>query len=279
MSSDFDFDCPSISYNIATNSSSFSADVLLENENWFKVKHDHHESKSMKLANGVEKENSSLSDNVSSSSGLSKVARVPTVGAARVDAAGATKSVVTVAAMNKKSVVRKPAGSMTKPQSATSIPAPNASKKSRLPVSTAPFRACTVRPTSTGASSSGTCMTSGTGTGNKNSIKRPRDAVTVDSKTGSSRISATALMTSAAAATAVSKSCDDDMLQMLKTHNKQTCASSHTYEPAMHSVRDVRKWEKSTGSMWSDLKTAEERTRANAEIHAMKKAALAQSNI
>jgi hypothetical protein len=61
-----------------------------------------------------------------------------------------------------------------------------------------------------------------------------------------------------------------DMLALLKKHNEKFAAVP-LYEPPMHSVRDVRNWERSTGRAWASL-SAEERTHANKEITEMKKA-------
>lgn len=63
---------------------------------------------------------------------------------------------------------------------------------------------------------------------------------------------------------------NDDMLTLLKKHNEKFAAVP-IYEPPMHSVRDVRNWERSTGRAWASL-TAEERSHANKEITEMKKA-------
>ena len=82
---------------------------------------------------------------------------------------------------------------------------------------------------------------------------------------------ATTNATTTNTATAKHISCDDDIMNMLKTHNK-TCTSTALYEPARHSVRDVRKWEKRNGNglKWSQL-TPQERINANREIDEMKK--------
>lgn len=67
-------------------------------------------------------------------------------------------------------------------------------------------------------------------------------------------------------------SCEEDIMDMLKTHNK-TCGSAALYEPAKHSVRDVRKWEKKSGLVWAKL-NPQERARVNQEIDEMKQAAV-----
>lgn len=61
---------------------------------------------------------------------------------------------------------------------------------------------------------------------------------------------------------------DKSMMDLLKKHN-QKFAPVPTYEPPRHSVRDVRKWEKLNGKLWSNLKP-EEREIVNAEIGKMK---------
>lgn len=55
---------------------------------------------------------------------------------------------------------------------------------------------------------------------------------------------------------------------LLKEHNAKF-APVPVYEPPKHSVRDVRKWEKMSGRLWSDLKP-EEREKVNEEIGQMK---------
>ena len=69
-----------------------------------------------------------------------------------------------------------------------------------------------------------------------------------------------------------STSAEDDtaMMELLKKHNKRF-APIPIYEPPRHSVRDVRKWEKSSGKTWLSLKP-EEREVVNAEIESMKNA-------
>eukprot|EP00596_Hydrurales_sp_CCMP1899_P007067 CAMPEP_0119050332 /NCGR_PEP_ID=MMETSP1177-20130426/69289_1 /TAXON_ID=2985 /ORGANISM="Ochromonas sp, Strain CCMP1899" /LENGTH=380 /DNA_ID=CAMNT_0007028601 /DNA_START=84 /DNA_END=1226 /DNA_ORIENTATION=- len=61
---------------------------------------------------------------------------------------------------------------------------------------------------------------------------------------------------------------DKSMMDLLKKHN-QKFAPVPAYEPPRHSVRDVRKWEKLNGKIWSNLKP-EEREIVNAEIGKMK---------
>ena len=70
---------------------------------------------------------------------------------------------------------------------------------------------------------------------------------------------------------------DDEtsMVELLKKHN-QRFAPIPIYEPSRHSVRDVRKWEKSSGKTWSSLRP-EEREVANAEIGRAKELALKES--
>ena len=63
--------------------------------------------------------------------------------------------------------------------------------------------------------------------------------------------------------------CDDDIMQLLKKHNKHT-APPAVYEPARYSVREVRKWEKMSGKLWADL-NPKEREEANAAIEQMKR--------
>jgi hypothetical protein len=55
---------------------------------------------------------------------------------------------------------------------------------------------------------------------------------------------------------------------LLKEHNAKF-APVPVYEPPKHSVRDVRKWEKMSGRLWSDLKP-EEREKVNEEIGQLK---------
>lgn len=55
---------------------------------------------------------------------------------------------------------------------------------------------------------------------------------------------------------------------LLKQHNARF-APVPAYEPPRYSVRDVRKWEKLTNKVWSDLKP-EEREKANEEIGKLK---------
>lgn len=68
---------------------------------------------------------------------------------------------------------------------------------------------------------------------------------------------------------------DVSMMELLKKHN-QRFAPIPIYEPPRHSVRDVRKWEKSSGKTWSSLRP-EEREVANAEIGRIKEIALKES--
>jgi hypothetical protein len=58
--------------------------------------------------------------------------------------------------------------------------------------------------------------------------------------------------------------------QLLKEHNAKFTPIP-AYEPPKHSVRDVRKWEKLTGKVWSELRP-EERQIVNDEISKMKDA-------
>lgn len=60
----------------------------------------------------------------------------------------------------------------------------------------------------------------------------------------------------------------DDILKILKQHNEQF-GKKAVYEPARHSVRDVRAWEKQSGKIWATLST-EDRESANQEILRMK---------
>jgi hypothetical protein len=68
--------------------------------------------------------------------------------------------------------------------------------------------------------------------------------------------------------TATAKDAETDMMELLKKHN-QRFAPIPVYEPPRHSVRDVRKWEKASGKLWSNLKP-EEREVVNADIGRMK---------
>jgi hypothetical protein len=58
------------------------------------------------------------------------------------------------------------------------------------------------------------------------------------------------------------------MIALLRKHNARF-APVPIYEPSRHSVRDVRKWEKLSGKLWSTLRP-EEREVANAEISKLK---------
>ena len=62
---------------------------------------------------------------------------------------------------------------------------------------------------------------------------------------------------------------EEDLMALLQQHNKKF-KSKHTYEPRIHSVRDVKKWEKKHGKKYCSL-NVEERKMANFEISAMKK--------
>ena len=68
---------------------------------------------------------------------------------------------------------------------------------------------------------------------------------------------------------------DESMMELLKKHNKKF-APVPIYEPSRHSVRDVRKWEKSSGKTWATL-GPEDRETANAEIKSKKDAELRES--
>jgi hypothetical protein len=61
----------------------------------------------------------------------------------------------------------------------------------------------------------------------------------------------------------------EDLMALLQQHNKKF-KSKHTYEPRVHSVRDVRKWEKKHGKKYCAL-NMQERTIANREISLMKR--------
>lgn len=262
---------------------------------------------------GVDKENtnslcgSNTMQNNSSSSGALRVVRVPAVrvgaetctSTATVTPSGGPALAATASGARKKQV-NKPGVSTTKPLGVSNSAATSASagvgphaRVSKLPMATAPSgksvsSSCNAaRPINT-ASGGGPVVSSLITT--KSSVKRTRDATAaVISKPpttyAASNTHASAARprftiasissTSSSTSAATSLSCDDEILSMLKAHNKQTVGSSHTYEPAMHSVRDVRKWEKSTGRLWGELKTSEDRARANAEIDVMKKAAMA----
>jgi hypothetical protein len=65
--------------------------------------------------------------------------------------------------------------------------------------------------------------------------------------------------------------CNDqqEMLDMLKKHNEKFAPVS-LYEPPRHSVRDIRKWERHSGQVWSSLKP-DERGVVNEQISDMKK--------
>lgn len=61
------------------------------------------------------------------------------------------------------------------------------------------------------------------------------------------------------------------MMALLQQHNKKFRAPV-LYEPSRHSVRDVRRWERSSGLTWSSL-PPEQREQANSDILALKQAA------
>lgn len=65
------------------------------------------------------------------------------------------------------------------------------------------------------------------------------------------------------------KTDEKEMLEMLKRHNEKFAPAS-LYEPPKHSVRDIRKWERHSGQVWSDLKP-DQRGAVNEEIFEMKK--------
>jgi hypothetical protein len=60
------------------------------------------------------------------------------------------------------------------------------------------------------------------------------------------------------------KEVDSEMVEALRQHNIKF-APPAVYEPALHSLKDVRRWEKSTGKIWSQL-SIEEKEKANKEI-------------
>jgi hypothetical protein len=61
---------------------------------------------------------------------------------------------------------------------------------------------------------------------------------------------------------------NSDMLDMLKEHNKKFRPVA-LYEPSRHSVRDVRRWERSTGLSWASL-APDQRESANSDILKLK---------
>lgn len=63
---------------------------------------------------------------------------------------------------------------------------------------------------------------------------------------------------------------NEAMMAAIAAHNRKFAAKCD-YAPAQHSVRDVRAWEKQTGSKWYSL-NPEGRHAANTEIAAMKAA-------
>lgn len=63
---------------------------------------------------------------------------------------------------------------------------------------------------------------------------------------------------------------EDALLLMLKQHNKKF-APVAAYVPPMHSVREVRQWEKLTGKHWNSLSQTQ-RQEANEEISELKHA-------
>lgn len=60
-----------------------------------------------------------------------------------------------------------------------------------------------------------------------------------------------------------------DMVDILRKHNERFVPVP-VYEPQLHSVRDVRNWEKQTGKFWANLNPSE-KEKANHEISQMKK--------
>lgn len=63
------------------------------------------------------------------------------------------------------------------------------------------------------------------------------------------------------------KGLDADMVDLLRQFNGKFSAPK--YEPAMHSIRRVRAWEKATGKVWSSLSSADKEL-TNREISLMK---------
>jgi hypothetical protein len=61
---------------------------------------------------------------------------------------------------------------------------------------------------------------------------------------------------------------DQEMLELLMKHNKKFVEPT-LYEPSRHSVRDVRRWEKESGKIWSTLNPSD-REIANKQISAYK---------
>lgn len=99
--------------------------------------------------------------------------------------------------------------------------------------------------------------------------RQKKSASQMTSRPSSAAQSSTAKSASSTAAAKKSATKDDqDMLDILKKHNEKF-AVAPLYEPSRHSVRDVRKWEKANGKVWSSL-TPEEREVANKDITAMK---------
>lgn len=76
------------------------------------------------------------------------------------------------------------------------------------------------------------------------------------------------LKSSAKTSNPAASSTNDDILNLLKQHNKKFQAKP-LYVPPQHSVRDIKKWEKITGRFWNSC-NPEERDVINHDIANMK---------
>jgi hypothetical protein len=58
------------------------------------------------------------------------------------------------------------------------------------------------------------------------------------------------------------------ILQLINKHNKSVMKGKATFEPARHSVKEYKQWEKASGKKYREL-SVDERADANKEIDAM----------
>ena len=127
----------------------------------------------------------------------------------------------------------------------------------------------------TSASSSSSKSTPALGTSSSASRLATRSSAPSSASTNSTTRNASKPSSKAVIKSNDAVDSDISMIELLKKHN-QRFAPIPIYEPPRHSVRDVRKWEKSTGKIWSSLRP-EEREVANAEIGKIKEVALLES--
>lgn len=289
MSTEFDFDCPAFAYDLSA--SVFTAETILRHEGWFRESHELHESTpntGLPAKSKVGDKENVTNPNVNSEAAAAvplnafsaKIARVPTIESsvvAPVPAAGGPKGGPKVPVTSKRPVSL---SSVTKKDSSGgSAGAPKARVPGQGSGPVGPRAAKGTTAVSGGSTMSGgrpvvsrsstTIPSSAPAPAPAKTSKRPREGGTgVAGRPGpgpsSSAVSSFGSVARPAVATGASRNCDDDLMAMLRTHNKQACPA-HTYEPARHSVRDVRKWERASGRTWAELKP-DERERANREI-------------